>query len=301
MSIKNVAVVGGSGNLGRFVLPVLLMSDLHVTAVIRESSTFKFPEGTTVAKSDFSLESLTKVFQGQDAVISMLPITALAGQGIVIEAAIAAGVKRFLPSEYGSDSTNPAVIAAVPFFEGKKKYLDYLKSKEDVISWTGLVTGPFFDWGLSAGLIGFDLASKTATFIDEGKTRFSTSNTAQVARAFVAVLSHPNETANKLVFVESFNTTQVEVLAALEKATGEKWNVVHKQSEEIKAAGLKAMSEGELLVGGGNIITAAVLGKDALEDHTNAEGGIWNDRLGLLKENIEEEVARIMKAAAGQV
>ena len=76
-----------------------------MTAVIRESSTFKFPEGTTVAKSDFSLESLTKVFQGQDAVISMLPITALAGQGIVIEAAIAAGVKRFLPSEYGSDST----------------------------------------------------------------------------------------------------------------------------------------------------------------------------------------------------
>jgi hypothetical protein len=38
------------------------------------------------------------------------------------------------------------VIAAVPFFEGKKKYLDYLRSKKDVISWTGLVTGPFFDW-----------------------------------------------------------------------------------------------------------------------------------------------------------
>ena len=35
----------------------------------------------------------------------MLPITALGDQGVVIEAAIAAGVKRFIPSEYGSDST----------------------------------------------------------------------------------------------------------------------------------------------------------------------------------------------------
>ena len=38
------------------------------------------------------------------------------------------------------------MITAVPFFEGKKKYLEYLKSKEGFISWTALFTGPFFDW-----------------------------------------------------------------------------------------------------------------------------------------------------------
>lgn len=38
------------------------------------------------------------------------------------------------------------MIKAVPFFEGKQKYLQYLSSKEDVISWTGIITGPFFDW-----------------------------------------------------------------------------------------------------------------------------------------------------------
>lgn len=38
------------------------------------------------------------------------------------------------------------MIAVVPFFEGKKKYLDYLKSQESSISWTALFTGPFFDW-----------------------------------------------------------------------------------------------------------------------------------------------------------
>ena len=87
------------------MLPQLLKSDLNVTAVTRETSSAKFPEGISVAKSDFSLGSLTKVFRGQDAVISMLPMIALSNQDIVIDAAIAAGVKRFIPSEYGSDST----------------------------------------------------------------------------------------------------------------------------------------------------------------------------------------------------
>lgn len=87
------------------MLPELLKSDFNVTAVIRETSSAKFPSGIKVARSDFSVGSLTEVFKGQDAVVSMLPIVALGEQGVVIEAAIAAGVKRFLPSEYGSDTT----------------------------------------------------------------------------------------------------------------------------------------------------------------------------------------------------
>ncbi|KAL3421129.1 isoflavone reductase [Phlyctema vagabunda] len=301
MSLKNIAVVGGSGNLGALILPALIKANFHVVAVTRETSTAKFAADTTVVKSSFTLDSLTEVFRGQDAVISMLPITALAEQGTVIDAAIAAGVKRFFPSEYGSDSANPAVIAAVPFFEAKMRYLDYLRSKEDVISWTGLITGPFFDWGIYAGFIGFDLASKTATLLDDGHTRFTTSNAAQIARAFIAVLQSPSATANQLIFVQSFTTTQVEVLGALEKATDEKWNVVHKRSEDVRAFGLKALQDGDLLVGGGSLITAAVLGRDALEDHTHVEGGLWNQRLGLPEENVEEEVARIVHPAAAQV
>lgn len=87
------------------VLPQLLESDLNVTVVIRESSSATFPGVIKVAKSDFKVASLTDAFKEQDAVISMLPIMALSDQGVIIEAAIAAGVKRFIPSEYGSDST----------------------------------------------------------------------------------------------------------------------------------------------------------------------------------------------------
>ncbi|KAM0145526.1 hypothetical protein ACHAPG_011579 [Botrytis cinerea] len=295
MSLKNVAIVGASGNFGGLVLPELLKVDLNLTAVIRETSKATFPSGVQVAKSDFSLKSLTGIFVDKDAVISILPIAALADQGMLIEAAIAAGVKRFIPSEYGSDSTNPDMIAAVPLFEGKKRHLELLASKEDVISWTALITGPFFDWTFFLGLTGFDASTKTVTLVDSGRTPFSASTSTQISRALISVLKHAGETSNKMVFVESFTTTQLDVLTAVEKVTGQKWNVVEAKSEDIRVAGFQKMSEGNYVEGGGLLIQAAVLGKEALENHSHVKGGIWNDRLGLKTESVEDVVELIFQ------
>lgn len=149
---------------------------------------------------------------------------------------------------------------------------------------------------MAAGFVGFDFATKTSTLIDGGKTRFTTSNVAQIGRALVAVLNHATETANKLVFVESFTTTQLEIHAALEKASGEEWKVVNKTSESVRAEGFKLLGEGKILEGGGSLITALVLGKEGLEDHSDVEGGIWNSRLGLPVETVEETVQQVWLA-----
>ncbi|KAH9217964.1 isoflavone reductase [Leptodontidium sp. 2 PMI_412] len=297
MSLKSIALIGASGNFGGLLVPELVKTDLNITAVIRESSKATFPSSVQVTKSDFSLKSLTEAFEGKDAVVSMLPIDAAADQAVLIEAAIAAGVKRFLPSEYGSDSANPAVVAAVPFFEGKKKSLDLLVSKENAISWTALVTGPFFDWTFFMGLTGFNASSKTVTLIDGGKTRFTASTSAQISRALISVLEHADETANKMVFVESFTTTQLDTLAAVEKVTGQKWNVAETTAEDVRAAGFQKIGEGNYKEGGGLLIQALVLGKEGLEDHAHVEGGLWNDRLGLKGESLEAVVEAIFQNA----
>lgn len=142
------------------------------------------------------------------------------------------------------------------------------------------------------------MATKTATLIDGGKTRFTATNVAQIGRALVAILNQAEETANRLVFVESFTTTQLEILAALEKAAGEKFQVVNLTSEDVRAEAARQLGEGNLLEGGGKLITALVLGKEGLEDHSDVEGGIWNERLGLPKENLEEEVEKVVRTAA---
>lgn len=94
-----------SGNIGAGVLPLLLKSGLDITVLSREGSSATFPKEAKVIKSDFSKESLFQALKGQDAVVSMLPIIALGEQAKVAEAAVKAGVKKFIPSEYGSDSS----------------------------------------------------------------------------------------------------------------------------------------------------------------------------------------------------
>ncbi|KAL2878915.1 hypothetical protein SGCOL_005883 [Colletotrichum sp. CLE4] len=294
MSLKKVTLVGASGNVGTAVLPELLKSDLDLTILSREGSSAIFPPGANVIKTDYSEDSLVKILAGQDAVVSMLPIMALGEQQKIAEAAIKAGVKRFIPSEYGSDSASDEVIAAVPFFQPKKSHLGWLADKEDLISWTAVITGPFFDWGLKLGMTGFDFVTKTATLVDGGNTRFTTSNTAQIGRAIVAVLNHPDETKNQLVFTESFTTTQLEVLASLEKLTGENWNRVEVSSQVIREDGFMKLGKGEILEGGAAVIMALVLGEGGLEDHTHVKGGIWNDRLGLKAESIDETVQAVL-------
>lgn len=111
-----------SGNLGKGILPHLLAaSSLNITLLARSTSSAQFPAGAKVIRSEFSLASLTEVLKGQDAVISLMPIPAAGEQVTVIEAAIAAGVKRFIPSEFGSDNSVRMTRLKMRFPRGKRK------------------------------------------------------------------------------------------------------------------------------------------------------------------------------------
>jgi hypothetical protein len=101
----------------------------------------------TVVKSDYTFSSLVEVFNGQDAVISTLSTANIAEQKIVIDAVAAAKVKRFMPSEFGSDTSVEGLEKMAPFLKGKQEVMDYVKSKEaEGLSWTVLFTGPWIDW-----------------------------------------------------------------------------------------------------------------------------------------------------------
>lgn len=55
-------------------------------------------------KGDYSLEWLTEALKGQDAVVLTIGSAVIPEQQTVIDAAINAGVKRILPSEFGGVS-----------------------------------------------------------------------------------------------------------------------------------------------------------------------------------------------------
>lgn len=103
-----------------------------------------------VKKVDYeSVDSLKAAFEGQDAVVSAAATPAVGNQYPIIDASIAAGVKRFIPSEFGINTRTVPDGGLKTILAGKIKVVDYLveKSKENpTFSWTGVSNGLFFDW-----------------------------------------------------------------------------------------------------------------------------------------------------------
>lgn len=92
-------------------------------------------------------DQLVGAFKGQDAVISLLPPVDVNQLNSIADAAAQAGVKRYIPSEFGSDTAAPEVLKLIPMFNKKAAITDYLKTKESSgMSWTAVVNGAFFDW-----------------------------------------------------------------------------------------------------------------------------------------------------------
>lgn len=109
-------------------------------------------------KTEISDEGLHAAFKGKDAVISAVGATAFGEQKKFVDAALRAGVKRFIPSEFSANSQNDAVLQLLPLFAQKKKLIEYLRSKEaEGLTWTGIATSGLFDW--VSNLPGVDVAS----------------------------------------------------------------------------------------------------------------------------------------------
>lgn len=247
--IKNVAVAGGSGNLGRAAVRELVDAGFTVTALTREGSTSTFPAEVVSKTVDYtSVESLTSALEGQDALVSILATVAVAGQRPLVDAAVAAGVKRIIPSEFGINTRFLGKEPIGAILQGKIRTLNYIheKSKQNPsFTWTGISTGLFFDWGLSHGSIGLDKTAKIATIFDSGDEPFQATNLPHIGKAIAGVLKHPEQTVNRYISIASFNPTQNQIVELVEKLTGEKWTVTRLATSEQQQIGSEKLSKGD--------------------------------------------------------
>lgn len=104
------------------------------------------PAGTTVYRTDYSESSLLLAFKGQDAVVNTITMPDFEEQKRMIDIAVSAGVKRFIPAEFGIDTSKEETVEIMTFLKMKPRIIQYLGSIQDKIAWTGIITGPFFDW-----------------------------------------------------------------------------------------------------------------------------------------------------------
>ena len=96
---------------------------------------------------DYPLSDLVTAFQKQDAVVMTIGTLQAEQSYRFIDAAIQAGVKRFIPSEFGPNNRNKNTQEMIPVSGLKAQIVEYLKTKEaPEFSWTAICTGSFITW-----------------------------------------------------------------------------------------------------------------------------------------------------------
>jgi uncharacterized protein YbjT (DUF2867 family) len=216
MSYQKIAIAGATGNLGPAIVTGLVDAGFEVTVFSQSGNTSSLPSSIKTVKVDYSShDSLVSALKGQDAFVSAVPNHDQ--QPALIDAAIAAGVQRFIPSEFGSNIAGNANTAALPVFQGKKATQDYLQRKSSEISYTLINNGLFLDWGIQVGVL-LNLKGEPTRVFDGGDDKHSFTTLSDVAQAVVGVLKHPKETHNRSIYVQTAALSQNEAIEIAQKA-----------------------------------------------------------------------------------
>ncbi len=264
-----------------------------MTVLTRSQKPGAFDANVKVLEVDFTSKvSLTTALKGIDAVVSAVGHQGVENQHILIDAAIAAGVKRFIPSEYGSCTTSPKV-ENLPVYIPMVKTRKYVqeKAKAGEITWTVLACGGFLSFLFDTPTL-FDFANHKATLFDEGDNRISTTSMPNVGKAIAAILKNSDATKNKVLHTSEVIVTQNKVLAIAKELKPEiNWDTTKVQTSAMLKEGLEQLSAGDfsmpVLM---KLIGATALGGDA---YGSAYDETDNELLGI-KELTEADLKQLV-------
>ncbi|KAK4947319.1 hypothetical protein LTR10_013687 [Elasticomyces elasticus] len=332
-----VALIGATGTLGSEILSALLAQPFpqyQITVITRSKNPdiASHPRITIKEGSYDDHAFLVAALTGQDALVITLGFSVChILQPLIIRAACEAKVPYILPCEFGSDTSNPRLISAIPVHSSKvdaRKLVEELGTSTDgtrTSSWIGIINNAWFDWSLAGGWFGIDIKFRKVTLFDgDGiKTYTSTIHMSglTVARLFALPItvsgrnltssvtsndSKPQRTlasfANKMVYVANFRLSQLDIFQAVQRAThttDADWDVAHVPLAQYIRDGSTKLDDGDNL-GIMNLLYGNLFVKGVADayylDGSMEEVGLNNDLLGLEDcENLDDVVRRVVE------
>ena len=221
---STILVAGGTGNLGGRIINELLRNGGKVRAVVRsDSATDKIEKleksGAEVVRVDMNnVSQLTKACEGISCVVS-----ALAGlrdvivdtQSKLLDAAVAAGVSRFIPSDFSSDFTQLA-DGDNRNFDLRREFHQYLDNSP--IRATSIFNGAFAEL-LTYNIPFLDMKKKTVGYVEDAdwKVDFTTMDD---TAAFTAEAALDSETP-RFLRIASFQISANELAPLASEIAGE--------------------------------------------------------------------------------
>ncbi|KAI1774672.1 NAD(P)-binding protein [Hypoxylon cercidicola] len=240
-TIKKVAIFGAAGNFGAPITAALVKAGFEVTIITRVESTSTFPSGIPVIRAEYTVEKLTTALTGQDAAVCAVGPAGISTQVAMIDAAEAAGVKRFIVDDFGWGPDFRSLPEFQPIGAPRRVAWDYAKKLSEnnpQFTWTGVTIGNPIDWAIKRfPLMGFDVKQRSAIIYDDGTEEFTGTTLDGIGQAIVGVLKHPNETKNRFVKARSIQTCQNQLLDAFQRATEQAWEVQRSSTKDILKSG----------------------------------------------------------------
>ncbi|PVF93888.1 NAD(P)-binding protein [Serendipita vermifera] len=290
--------IGASGNVGAPILNALIAAKkFEITVLARPTSSFTASDSSVkVVKLGFDDKAaLVDALKGHDVVLISLGdlVTLEELTKTIVEAAIEAGVRRIIPSEFGTDLRHsPGREQTI--FGSKHKLIAWFEQKaaEGVIEYSSIASGTFFEWGLTSQFSGFDIPNRKATIFNGGTAKVNMTLLDSIAQAVVSIISDPVTFKNRPLRIHDFFVSQNEILSILEEETGAKFTVEAVDLDGLVKKAEERLAQGEVTEE--NIYT--IIKGHVLGEESSARWGEDDDSVvaGLTKRDLRAEIKKLL-------
>ena len=189
------------------------------------------PDVATKTAAYDDVVSLTSALEGQHAIVEAFNPAAATNQATIVRASLAAGVRHLITPDFSTDSFNEHANE-IRIFEPKKRAQCELeaavKSSGGAMSWTAIIVGGWFDWGIENGQFLVDTKNRSITRFGSGDQKFSISRVSLCADALVAVLRSPDEYRNRPAYFASHTVSINQIISIMRNLGIDNWRIVDK-------------------------------------------------------------------------
>ncbi|EXK27420.1 hypothetical protein FOMG_16226 [Fusarium oxysporum f. sp. melonis 26406] len=249
----NVVIVGGAGSVGHNVVEELVSRGGHDIAVWtrKNPSEAVVPPGARVVQvTDYTDHAaLVSMLQGVNAVLAFInPMTDPGNrtQKALIDACIAAKVRRYAPSEWAGKTKS-----SIKMYAHKAEVLDYLEEvnkKKKVLEYGIFQPGLLSDYfaapfppsqHMNTFPLLFDLLGARAVIVEDGQAPMSLTAASDVG-VVVAHAIESNEPWSLQGGIVGEKTNMLKVVETAEKITGKKFELHYVKATDLRAGEWKA-------------------------------------------------------------
>ncbi|KAK4119680.1 NAD(P)-binding protein [Parathielavia appendiculata] len=248
----SVALIGATGNVGALILKALqeaqpaFNSITLLTRSAKSAATLAQGPNIQIKEVDYSSrQSLVAALTRVDAVVSAIGTKFVDDQKTIIDAAVEAGVKFFIPSEFGLANTHPLLRRDFSIFDDKNRIQAHLESylQQGKIDYALTFVGLWLDWGIQGFIL--DVNNKKVGLWDGGERPISMTTMASIGKAVLGILEGKVAAGKREVRVKDINLSQKRLYELAAEVVGKDgWEVKTVDTARAKTVASEKLSQG---------------------------------------------------------